>query len=309
MKRALTIGLFAAAAALSGAAEPAPKLPEPRPADELRAMFESWKAPVPPRKLVGPIHYVGTMGVSSFLITTPQGHILIDTGFADTLPHVLGAIEQLGFNPGDIKLLLSSHAHVDHVGGHAELKRQTGAQVVASAGDRRILESGGRDDYFAALASPDLAAYEPVKVDRVVGDHERITLGGVTLTAHLTPGHTRGATTWTMEAKDGDRTYQVVFLSSVSINPGTRLKQKPSYPEIMRDYDQAFVRLKSLPCDIYFAPHGGQFSMFAKFEKLDQGAGPEALADKEGWRNAIAVAEFAYRQLLRQEEAAIKAAK
>jgi metallo-beta-lactamase class B len=304
----MTCGGLVFAALGLGAAD-APKLPEPRPTADYQAMFDSWKQPVPPRKLVGPIHYVGTLGVSSFLIVTPQGHLLLDTGFADTLPQVLASIEALGFKPADIKFILSSHAHVDHVAGHAELKRLTGAKVVASAGDRRILESGGKDDYFATLTSREFAGYEAVKVDQVIGDYERLSWGGVTLTAHLTPGHTRGATTWTMEAAEGDKTYKVVFLSSVSINPGTRLKQKPSYPEIQRDFDQAFTRLKGLECDIFFASHGGQFAMYEKFEKLDQGAGVEALVDKEGWRRAIATAEFAYRQLLRQEEAAIKAAK
>lgn len=308
MTRPLTFILAVVAGSALGAAD-VPKLPEPRPVGEWGPLFDSWKQPVPPRKLVGPIHYVGTRGISSFLITTPQGHILIDTGFADSLPHVLASIEQLGFKPADVKLLLSSHAHVDHVGGHAEFKRRTGAQVVASAGDRRLLESGGRDDYFPTLASREIAEYEPVKVDRVVGDYERITLGGVSLTAHLTPGHTRGATTWTTEVTDGEKTYKVVFLSSVSLNPGTRLKLKPSYPEILKDFDQAFTRLKGLQCDIFFAPHGGQFGMYEKFEKLEQGAGPEALVDQDGWRRAIALAEFAYRQQLRLEEAAIRAEK
>lgn len=289
------------------AADPAAELPKPPERDWIVNLFESWKSPVPPRKLVGPIHYVGTAGVSSFLITTPQGHILLDTGFADTVPQLIGSIEQLGFKPGDVRLILSSHAHVDHVGGHAEMKRLTGAQVVASAADRRLLESGGADDY---LPWPkDVLRFEPVKVDRVVGDNERVNLGGVTLTAQLTPGHTRGATTWTMEVKEGGKTYHVVFFSSVTVNQGTRLKLKPSHPEIVKDFDQAFVRLKGLKCDIFFAPHAGQFGMAEKFAKLDAGAGVEALVDPDGWRNAIAVAEFNYRRQLRAEEAAMKAAK
>lgn len=307
MRKKALFALLVTSAVCLPAADPAAELPKPPERDWVINLFESWKAPVPPRKLIGPIHYVGTAGVSSFLITTPQGHILLDTGFADTVPHVISGIEQLGFNPDDIRFILSSHAHIDHVGGHAEMKRRTGAQVVASAGDRRILESGGADDHLPL--PKDIIRYEPVKVDRVVADNERVNLGGVALTAQLTPGHTRGATTWTMEVKEDGTTYHVVFFSSVTINQGTRLKLKPSYPEIVKDFDQAFVRLKGLPCDIFFAPHGGQFAMAAKFAKLDAGAGPAALVDKEGWRELVAIAEYNYRRQLRAEEAAIKAAK
>jgi len=265
-------------------------------------MFDAWKAPVPPRQLAGNVYYVGAIGVSSYLITTPEGHILLDTGFAETAPLILRGVEQLGFKPADIRFILSSHAHIDHVGGHALLKQAvSGAQVVASAADARVLESGGTDDFIPFPRETIL--YTPVKVDRIVADGDRIALGGVELTAHLTPGHTRGATTWTMQvANASGRFWDVVFFSSASINPGTRLWRNPLYPEIADDLAATFARLRALPCDIFFAPHGGQFAMADKFARLDRGEGAEALVDPVGWRKLLAAAEKAYRDQLATEQ-------
>jgi metallo-beta-lactamase class B len=264
-------------------------------------MFAAWKAPVPPRRLVGNVYYVGAIGVSSYLITTPEGHILLDTGFADTVPIIQRGVEQLGFRPSDIKLILSSHAHIDHTGGHAAMQRLTGADVVASAGDARVLESGGADDFIPF--PKDLIVYEPVRVKRIVTDGEQVVLGGVALTAHLTPGHTRGATTWTMEVTEEARVLKVVFFSSASLNSGTRLLGRPAYPEIVQDFEATFARLKSLPCDIYFAPHGGQFAMAEKFARLDRGV-KDAFVDPEGWRTLIGNAEKAFRDQLKAEQEA-----
>jgi len=301
--------LAAALAALgllpgANAAEPARTLPAPPTQAWIKSLFDSLKAPVPPRHLVGNIYYVGASGVSSFLITTPGGHILLDTGFADTVPLIQHSVEQLGFKLTDIKLILSSHAHIDHTGGHAEMKHLTGAEVVASAGDARVLESGGADDF---LPWPkDAIHYTPVKVNRIVADGEGITLGGITLTAHLTPGHTRGATTWTMNVTDAGRTYRVVFFSSMTINPGVRLLRNAAYPEILADYETTLAKLKALPCDIFFAPHGGQFAMTDKFARLDHGEGARALVDPEGWRKLLATAEQAFRAQMAAEQSAAR---
>jgi len=268
----------------------------------VKALFDSLKAPVPPRHLVGNIYYVGAIGVSSFLITTPEGHILLDTGFEDTVPIIQRGVEQLGFKLSDVKLLLSSHAHIDHTGGHAPMQRLTGARVVASAGDARVLESGGVDDF---LSWPkDTLVYAPVKVDRIVADGERVTLGGVTLTAHLTPGHTRGATTWTMDVTDAGRTLHVVFFSSVTVNPGTSLLHNAAYPKIVADYETTYARLKALPCDIFLAPHGYQFGMTEKFARLDRGTQPNPLIDPAGWQALLATSEKAFRAQLAREQAA-----
>jgi metallo-beta-lactamase class B len=301
--------VMAANAPLAPAAPPAsvpsaaPVAPPPGRA-WVQQLFDSLKAPVPPRHLVGNIYYVGASGVSSFLITTPEGHILLDTGFEDTVAIILRGVEQLGFRLSDIKILLSSHAHIDHTGGHALMQRLTGARIYASAADARVLESGGVDDFIPWPR--DTIVYAPVKVDHLVADGGTVTLGGVTLTAHLTPGHTRGATTWTMDVAEGGRTYHVVFFSSVTVNPGVRLLGNAAYPEIVSDYEATFARLKALPCDIFFAAHGYQFGMTEKFARQDQGGGPDPFIDPAGWRALLASTENAYRNQLERETTAAK---
>ena len=286
----------------TGWAEPA--LPPPPTAVAIRDLFAPWKAPVPPRHLVDNLYYVGAAGVSSYLITTPEGHILIDTGFEETTPLILHGVEQLGFKPADIKFILSSHAHIDHVGGHALMKKLTGARVIASAADAAVMESGGEKDFITWPR--EMMRYTPVHVDRIISDGEQVRLGKTTLTAHLTPGHTRGATTWTMEVSDAGKSYHVVFFSSATINAGTRLLGNARYPEIATDLENTFARLKKLPCDIFLAPHGGQFAMAEKVARLDRGEGVAALVDPAGWQKLLAGAEQAYRDQLAQEKAVAK---
>jgi metallo-beta-lactamase class B len=286
------------------AANAARSLPPAPDSAWVKRLFDGWRAPVPPRQLVGNIHYVGASGVSSFLITTPAGHILLDTGFDDTVPIIQRGVEQLGFRLADIKFILSSHAHIDHVGGHARMKKLTGAQIVASAADARTIASGGEDDYIQW--PKDTILYAPAKVDRIVADGERVTLGGVTLIAHLTPGHTRGATTWTIDVEDSGATRHVVFFSSASINVGTRLVNNPLYPDFVRDFEATFAKLRALPCNIFLAPHGGQFAMADKFARLDRGEKENPFVDPAGWKQLIAGAEKAFRDQLALERAAEK---
>jgi metallo-beta-lactamase class B len=267
-----------------------------------KRMFNSWKTPLPPRHMIGNIHYVGPGGVSSWLITTPEGHILIDSTFEECVPQICTNVEKLGFIVSDIKLLLSSHAHVDHTGGHAAMKGRTGARIVASAADAHLLETGGADDF--SPFPKDLLAYRPVRADRIVEDGDTVSLGGVTLTAHLTPGHTKGATTWTMPLKDGERTYQVVFFSSVSIAEPTRLLNDPAYPTIVEDYESTFKKLKALPCDIFLAPHADQFGLTAKLKGLDAGANPNPFIDPVGWKAFLTTAEQVFLKQLAAEKAA-----
>jgi metallo-beta-lactamase class B len=283
----------------------APPVPLPPPLDRaaVARLFAPLRAPVPPRHLLANIYYVGAIGVSSYLITTPEGHILLDTGFDDTVPIIRRSVEQLGFKVADIKIILSSHAHIDHVGGHARMQQLTGAKIYASAGDARALETGGDDDYIQW--PKDTIVYAPVKVDHIVADGEQVTLGGVTLTAHLTPGHTRGATTWTMDAIADGRTQHIVFFSSATINPGTRLMNNPLFPDFVAEFEASFAKWKALPCDIYFAPHGGQFAMAEKFAKLGTGAAPNPFIDPGGWKKLIAGAEKAFREQLAAERALI----
>ena len=284
-----------------GALAQPPALPSPPALEASRRLFDSWKAAVPPRRLVDNIHYVGAAGVSSFLITSRDGHFLIDTGFEDTVPVIQRGIEQLGFRLNDIKYILSSHAHVDHTGGHSRMQRLTGATIVASAEDARLLAAGGAGDYSPFPA--ELMRYTPATAGRIVRHRESLSLGDVTLTAHLTPGHTRGATTWTTRVNDGGRSYDVVFFSSTSIVDGTRLLHPPAYPTIAVDYEQTWARLKALPCDIWFAPHGGQFAMADKLQRLDRGTQPNPFVDPAGWKALIAKGESDFRRQLTAERA------
>src|SRR5882672_2298209 len=171
----------------------------------------AWRQPIEPLRIVGNVYYVGTRGLSSFLIVTPAGGLIIDSGEAESVPFIGANVEKLGFRISDVRLLLTGHAHFDHVGGHADLQRLSGAQVVVMDADRDALTSGVDR---SALGGP---GWTPVHVDRVVKDGETVSLGGAALTAHLTPGHTQGCTTWTMETTESGRRYQVAFVCSVTI--------------------------------------------------------------------------------------------
>lgn len=300
----LAAGLFAAAHAQPPANPPVKGLPPPPQLAAAARTFDSWKAPVPPRHLVGNIYYVGAIGISSFLVTTPEGHILLDTGFEETVPLIQRSVEQLGFKVGDIKYILGSHAHNDHTGGHAAMQRLTGAKIVSSAADAHVLETGGVDDY--SPYPKELMRYTPARAAVIVRDGDKITLGGVTLTANLTPGHTRGATTWSMDVNDEGTTRHVVFFSSVSIVAGTSLIAQPPYPGILDDYHATMAKLKALPCDIWFAPHGGQFAMGAKLERLERNEKPNPFIDPSGWQKLIADAQRALDQQIALEKSLVK---
>lgn len=298
----LSVETLGATAPQNPATAPAPLDPKNRAA--VRLLFNSWNLPVAPRKLVGNIYYVGASGVSSYLIsyliTTPQGHILLDTGFDTTVPLIQKNVRTLGFKLEDVRFILSSHGHVDHVGGHAQARQLTGAAIVASAADAHVMSTGGEDDF--SPFPKDLMRYTPVEADRIVADGDTVTLGGVTLTAHLTPGHTRGATTWTMDVMEGGKPLHVVFFSSASIVEGTKLLNNPDYPQIAADYRKTFATLKALPCDIFLAPHGGQFAMQQKFTRLARGESPNPLIDPQGWTQLIADAQAKFETQLKAEE-------
>jgi metallo-beta-lactamase class B len=217
----------------------------------------SWNQPVEPFRIAGNVYYVGASDITSYLIATPKGHIVLDGGFEQTAPMILANIRKLGFRVEDVRILLNSHAHVDHAGGLAELQRATGATLYASRGDVPQLARGGLDDPQFGNRFP----FTPVYADRIVEDGDRISLGGTTLTAHITPGHTPGCTTWTTRVRDHGRTLDVVFVGSPSAPSEYRLTANPRYPHAVADYRRQFTTLKSLGCDVFLGSHGTFFGL------------------------------------------------
>ena len=261
----------------------------------------SWNQPVEPYRILGNLYYVGASDIASFLITTPEGHIILDAGFEETVPMIRDNVKKLGFKIEDVKTLIIGHAHFDHVGGLADLKALTGAKLAVSEADAALLASGGKDDY---LFTSETFHFKPVQADRLLKDGDTVTLGGTTLTAHLTPGHTKGNTTWTMKVKEGDKTYDVVVLGSPTINPGTVLKGMPKYPNVGEDYAKTFRVLKSLPCDVFLATHASFFDGPGKAEKLRAGAKENPFIDPQGCRAFIDRREKMYNELLEKERTA-----
>ena len=259
---------------------------------------EESNQPFKPFRIIGNIYYVGTNDLACYLIKTATGHILLDTGFQESAPIVRANIQALGFKLRDIKIILSSHAHYDHVGGHAEMKRETGAQVYASAGDAAVMESGGTKAFHV------LKAYKPVRVDRIIKDGELVRLGDVMLTAHLTPGHTEGNTTWTTVVEENGKRYDVVFVGSMSINPGVHMLNYPPWPDIARVYARSFAVLKRLHCDAFLGPHASFYDMQAKSQRLSAGAKTNPFIDPEGYRNYISRFEKLYHEQIQRERQA-----
>ena len=257
--------------------------------------------PVAPFKIAGNLYYVGASDVTSFLITSPKGHFLIDGGFVETVPQIVHNIAELGFELRDVKFLLNSHAHFDHAGGLAELKRLTDATFVAMAPDAGLLKKGGHGDFRFG----DSLAFPPVGVDLVIGDGESIVLANQKLTAYLTPGHTRGNTTGTTQILDGAERYNVVFAGSATALD-YRLIGKESYPGIAADFEKTFALLKRLPCDIFLSDHGSFFSLTEKRDRLLRGEKPNPFIDPGGYRNYISQYEKEfYGKLEKQKRSAV----
>ena len=256
-----------------------------------------WNQPLEPFRIIGNTYYVGVKGVASYLIVTPKGHVLLDGGFAESAPIIEKNIATLGFQVQDVKYLLNSHAHYDHCGGLAALKRISGAQMVASRADADVLESGRQKNY----SIPD-SLFPRVKVDRLIASGETVELGGATLTAVLTPGHTKGCTTWTMPVQELGKTYQVVFYCSTSV-PGYPLVDNPRYPEIVSDYQQSFTRLRQLPSDVFLAPHGSFFRLMEKRAQMVQG-GSNPFVDPFELRAWVDQSEQEFQQELKAQQAA-----
>jgi len=252
----------------------------------------AFNKPFPSFKVMDNIYFVGTEDLGSFLITTPAGHILINSDFETTIPQIRAAVEKLGFKFTDIKILLGSHAHGDHMEGDALVKELTGAQVVVMEQDvpalSRMTPQG-----------------KPHPMDRVIHDGEEVKLGGVTLVAHLTPGHTKGCTTWTLKAQDKGKTYNVVILGSIGVNPGYVLVNNKDYPQIADDYVRGFKVLRALPCDVFLGSHSRFYSMPEKYAKLKDG-GPNPFIDPAGYRAHLDLQEKNFKEKLAEQQAAAK---
>ena len=242
--------------------------------------------PVAPFRIIANIYYVGASDVASYLIVTPRGHILIDGGFVETAPMIEANIRKLGFDPYDVHIILNSHAHFDHAGGIAELKKKTYAKLYVSVESAAEMARGGKDDPQFG----DRLTYPPVIADDVVYDGNQVTLGATTLTAHLTPGHTKGCTTWTMRVRWQGVVHDVVFVGSPTVPSEYRLVGNPRYPDVIDDYLRGFDVLKSLPCDVFLGAHGSYFDLEAKRKRLAAGDA-NAFVDPDGYQQFVAAAE------------------
>ena len=253
--------------------------------------------PVPPFRIAGNLYYVGATEVSSFLITTPHGHILLDGGFAETAPQVEKNIATLGFKLADVKILLNSHAHFDHAGGLAELKQKSNAKFVANAGDVELLKNGGHGDFRFG----DSLLFPPIQPEEVIHDGESIRIGDQVMTAYSTPGHTKGNTSWTTKIRDGEKTYDVVFVGSQS-SLDYRFIDQESYPGIRADFEKSFATLKSLPCDIFLGSHGSFFHFLEKRERILRGE-TNAFVDPDGYKRYLSESEKDFRDKVAKQEA------
>ena len=262
-----------------------------------------WMNPFPPYRIIGNIYYVGSQGLASYLITTPEGNILINANLEKSVPMIRESVEKLGFHFSDTKILLISHAHWDHCAGSASVKELTGAKYMVMDADVPEIEAGGKGNfqYGDNLGS----RYQPTKVDRVLHDGDEVRLGGTVLVAHLTPGHTKGTTTWTMKVTDGGKTYNVVIVGSPNVNAGYKLVNNALYPQIADDYEKMFEVLKSLPCDVFLGAHGNYYGMEAKYARTKQG-GPNPFVDPEGYKSYVAEREQAFHTELAKQKAAAK---
>jgi len=244
----------------------------------------------PPHKIIGNIYYVGTRSLGTFLIVTPQGNILINSDYERTVPVIKASVEKLGFKFTDIKILLGSHAHGDHMEGDALAKELSGAQVMAMAED------------IPALQTMRTPSGKPRPDYRVIRDGEKVTLGGTTLVAHLTPGHTRGCTTWTATVEEGGKQYDVVIIGSVGVNQGTQLVNNKQVPQIAEEYQRSFRILRGLKCDVPLGSHPAMYNLAEKYPKV--GKGPNPFIDPQGYKTELDIQETAFNAVLEEQKKA-----
>ncbi|MGD0901986.1 MAG: subclass B3 metallo-beta-lactamase [Terracidiphilus sp.] len=267
-------------------------------AAQLAAQSPSWTKPFPPFRIAGNLYYVGSEELASYLIVTPQGNILINSSTEKNVPLIQKSVEQLGFRFSDTKILIISHAHFDHCAGSARVKQLTGAKYFVMDADVPVVESGGKAD-FQYGAEPAMW-FPATHVDRVLHDGDTVRLGDAVLTAHLTAGHTRGTTTWTMDETEGGRTLHAVIVGSPNVNPGYKLVDNRAYPQIADDFYHGFQVLKGLPCDLFLGAHGSYYGLKEKYQRWLHGDG-DAFIDPDGYKSYIADREQAFEAELNRQ--------
>jgi metallo-beta-lactamase class B len=255
--------------------------------------------PFPPFHIAGNLYYVGDNYQADYLVVTSKGNILINTGYANDVAKIKASIAALGFKWSDTKVLLISHAHNDHCGGAALVKKETGAKYMVMDADVPVVESGGKADFQYGKSSDPDNFYEPTQVDRILHDHDQVKLGDAVLVAHHTGGHTKGCTTWTMTVKDHGKPYHVLIVGGPFVNPGYQLINNISYPSIAKDYENGFAVLKSLPCDIFLGAHGLYFDLEKKYALINTN-NVNPFIDPVGYKNFIALKEKEF--LMKRDE-------
>ena len=269
----------------------------------------SWTTPIPPLQIADNLYYVGSQDLASYLIVTPKGNILINANLATSPPQIRASVEALRFHWNDIKILLNSQAHYDHIAGAAQVIRETHAQNMVMDGDVRVMETGARADFLAP--SPNILNYPPAHVDRILHDGDTVTLGGVTLTAHKTAGHTRGCTTWTLRAhlprEPAGTLRNIVIVGGTGFWSEYHFVATPghpvSYPGIVQDFQHTFSLLRAFPCDVFLGAHAGYFDMLAKRKRYPQ-HGPPVFIDPQAYKEFVADAQRTFDKELSKQQAA-----
>jgi metallo-beta-lactamase class B len=254
--------------------------------------------PQAPFRIAGDVYYVGASDVTSYLIVTPQGMILLDGGYAETASMIEKHIAALGFKLSDVKILLNGHAHPDHAGGLAQLKRDTGASFDAMRQEVQPLEHEGRGTFYQG----DKPLYDSIHVDRVLEDGDTVSLGGVTLKARLTAGHTQGCTSWSMQVMDGGKPYSAMFFCQLSLPD--KLLGNPVYPDAAKDFARSFDLLQALPCDVFLAEHGSAFDLLGKYARLQQHPQANPFIDPAGCKAYLQQSRQVFETQLKSERAA-----
>jgi metallo-beta-lactamase class B len=268
----------------------------------------SFATPIVPFRIADDLYYVGSQELASYLVVTPQGNVLINANLATSPPQIRASVEKLGFRWTDIKILLNSQAHYDHMAGAAEVIRETHAKNMVMEGDVSVVETGARTDFLSP--SPNIPTYTPVHVDRVLHDEDNLSLGGVVLTAHKTAGHTRGCTTWTMRShlpgEPAGTSRNIIIVGGTSFWSEYHFVATPGHPVsylgIVEDFQHTFAVLRALPCDVFLGAHGQYFDMLTKLERYPQD-GPRVFIDPAGYKDFVARAQKTFEQELTKQQA------